>query len=626
MSQPPAETHPSVASLLQAQQQQQAQQVQQVPQAAVSPPSGPVDNLTCQWVNCGERCVSPEALYEHVCERHVGRKSTNNLNLQCQWGPCRTTTVKRDHITSHIRVHVPLKPHKCDFCGKSFKRPQDLKKHVKTHADDSVLLRSPEPSAASRHNQGAHYATGGKNGPAGYYHADHSAAGYGYQGHPGGHAPFPPGSHASNYGPVGSVYYNVPQAGYAGGDLTESRKRGHDALEQFFSDAKRRQIDANHYFDLGARFGGLQGLSMGLGPFGGYNNQHGYGGGMDDSYGGTAATYQQAPQPFTPFTELKTKNDLMSIDQFLEQLQNTVYEHPGRSMPEQVHIGLDPRLNGSPPHLPSVAQAAQGATPGAYSNASLTPSLVEDTPTPSSMHQSHSPASVHSQHNSSPRSSGAAYPTLPSVSALTGDLPAGNFQTGAPASGLGNQFEEYDGRRRYSGGFLQRARHSPPQTAEPRRSASPSAVKQEVKTSSPQQETPQIKLPPIREPGEGTPQADDGRATSTDGGERDEAWVENMRVIEALRAFVRERLERGEYGDKEGEDHEMRDAEDDGGATPRPIKDEGREMSDREREAGSLIRRWWVGWRHGKVCKDRLLSLGITGWAMDACASGNNTS
>ena len=47
-----------------------------------------------------------------------------------------TTTVKRDHITSHIRVHVPLKPHKCDFCGKAFKRPQDLKKHVKTHADD----------------------------------------------------------------------------------------------------------------------------------------------------------------------------------------------------------------------------------------------------------------------------------------------------------------------------------------------------------------------------------------------------------------------------------------------------------------------------------------------------------
>lgn len=92
---------------------------------------GSDDNLACQWDKCTERCESAEALYDHICERHVGRKSTNNLNLTCGWNMCRTTTVKRDHITSHIRVHVPLKPHKCNFCGKSFKRPQDLKKHVK---------------------------------------------------------------------------------------------------------------------------------------------------------------------------------------------------------------------------------------------------------------------------------------------------------------------------------------------------------------------------------------------------------------------------------------------------------------------------------------------------------------
>lgn len=132
------------------------------------------DNLACQWDKCTERCESAEALYDHICERHVGRKSTNNLNLTCGWNMCRTTTVKRDHITSHIRVHVPLKPHKCDFCGKSFKRPQDLKKHVKvsklnlalirlyvaltdpdsqTHADDSVLLRSPDQHADTYRTQ-----------------------------------------------------------------------------------------------------------------------------------------------------------------------------------------------------------------------------------------------------------------------------------------------------------------------------------------------------------------------------------------------------------------------------------------------------------------------------------------
>jgi len=29
-----------------------------------------IDSLTCQWQGCTERAVTPEALYEHVCERY----------------------------------------------------------------------------------------------------------------------------------------------------------------------------------------------------------------------------------------------------------------------------------------------------------------------------------------------------------------------------------------------------------------------------------------------------------------------------------------------------------------------------------------------------------------------------
>ncbi|KAK6453957.1 pH-response transcription factor pacC/RIM101-like protein [Scheffersomyces xylosifermentans] len=90
----------------------------------------------CNWGDCFIVFDTPEKLYDHLCDDHVGRKSANNLSLTCYWDNCGITTVKRDHITSHLRVHVPLKPFHCDLCPKSFKRPQDLKKHSKIHADD----------------------------------------------------------------------------------------------------------------------------------------------------------------------------------------------------------------------------------------------------------------------------------------------------------------------------------------------------------------------------------------------------------------------------------------------------------------------------------------------------------
>ncbi|EIM92255.1 uncharacterized protein STEHIDRAFT_117305 [Stereum hirsutum FP-91666 SS1] len=112
---------------------------------------------SCLWADCTKALSDPEALYNHLCNDHIGRKSTNNLCLTCKWKDCGTSCAKRDHITSHLRVHTPLKPHICEICKKSFKRPQDLKKHEKIHTEEhhaqhkhSKAVTVPDPLARTR--------------------------------------------------------------------------------------------------------------------------------------------------------------------------------------------------------------------------------------------------------------------------------------------------------------------------------------------------------------------------------------------------------------------------------------------------------------------------------------------
>lgn len=103
------------------------------------------ETLVCLWKDCGILCDNAEVLYNHLCNNHVGRISKNNLCLTCHWDNCNASYGKRDHITSHIRIHTPLKPYSCSVCGKSFKRTQDLKKHGRTHMNMSKLSYEAVP-------------------------------------------------------------------------------------------------------------------------------------------------------------------------------------------------------------------------------------------------------------------------------------------------------------------------------------------------------------------------------------------------------------------------------------------------------------------------------------------------
>jgi hypothetical protein len=94
-SPPPASPQNNISSL----------KAPSAPDTSVSPPSIPSnsESYNCQWVDCSASFTDPEILYNHLCNDHIGRKSTNNLCLTCKWKDCGTSCAKRDHITSHLR-------------------------------------------------------------------------------------------------------------------------------------------------------------------------------------------------------------------------------------------------------------------------------------------------------------------------------------------------------------------------------------------------------------------------------------------------------------------------------------------------------------------------------------------
>jgi hypothetical protein len=564
-SQTPEQSTPSTTSSA-AQAQAQAQAAAAV--AVVGNQNGSSEDFVCMWQGCSERCTNAEALYEHVCERHVGRKSTNNLNLTCQWGNCRTTTVKRDHITSHIRVHVPLKPHKCDLCGKAFKRPQDLKKHVKTHADDSVLIRSPGPPDSRGQDAPFGMVNNPKGFPTGGHYFEqpmnpvHAGQNYHqppqyYQGQP----------HPQPNPAYGNVYYTLNQ-----GDNPsnyDSRKRIFESVNDFFGDTKRRQFDPTSYAAIGQRLGGLQGLQlpMSTGPAPEFHAMHGA---VGVAHAGGYGPALAAPAyHLPPMSNARTKHDLIELDRMLDTIHTTVYENddhvaaagiaqPGATYIPRANYGTthhSPPVQLSSSHLTATTTNTSNASIIAASSPGTTPALTPPSSTVSYA-SSHSPGS-YSHRVSPPHQEMAMYPRLPSTSAH--DMAAGYVASAnaAPPSTLSNN-GDYNDRRRWTGGVLERSRPDDlPKAADfEDRERTPTGKEEEAKGQKfhnslidpALQASVSASSPSSSPSASSTPDAEAAKKTATDAAKRaEEEWLENVRILEQLRAYVKDRLTRGDY-------------------------------------------------------------------------------
>lgn len=397
--------------------------------------------------------------------------------------------------------------------------------------------------------------------------------GYPHQNGTGYYAP----TQQPNTSSYGQVYYTVNGHG---GDISnhgsfESRKRDYEALNDFFGDAKRRQFNPNSYADVGDRLMAFQGLQLPMihsGVMPDYQpapSMVSVGGGQG---GGMQGPMPQLQYALPPMPNLRTKNDLLNIDQFLEQMQATVYENPntaaaaGVAYPgaHVVHGGMNYRQSNSPPgvQLPSSHTASRGSVgsmtvpTSSQSNHGDTPAL---TPPSSALSYTsgHSPMSATSGNSGSPHSQSGAqmYPTLP---ASTANGMAGYAATStAPASVLGTIFDN-DQRRRYSGGQLQKASKPPRDNDADDMDTSDGSTTPVDKARKPPETSTERNSQDNNNNNNKKPASSSlidptlsgiSSPAESETERSQESWVENIRVIEALRKFIAEKLEKGDYDD-----------------------------------------------------------------------------
>jgi hypothetical protein len=381
------------------------------------------------------------------------------------------------------------------------------------------------------------------------------------QPHHNGHNGYYQPQQQPSYG--GPVYYPV---NHGGGDMGQhatydNRKRPFEALNDFFGDIKQKQVDQYSYAQASQRLIPLHGLPIQNGAIDvGYAHAQ-----PMVAVGGPGHAVASMLQPHyaLPIPNLRTKTDLLNIDHFLEQMQSTVYESSNAAAAAGVHQAgghythrsVNFRQSQSPPQTAnnnlggsSVATQTSGpaqtapmmAPTASHSPQSSTPALTP--PSGSLSYTSgHSPSSVPglspSTSSRQTSSTSAGYPTLPAVTSAY--APQSNA---SPVSTLGTNFDN-DPRKRFGGGMLQKSSGHRSQDY-PEHSESP------VSKYKP---SPLSKADPNIDPalsGVSTVSSPTSHQSEYEDVDRaEEIWLQNVRVVEAVRLYIQGRLERHEYDD-----------------------------------------------------------------------------
>ncbi|KZT30725.1 hypothetical protein NEOLEDRAFT_1053378 [Neolentinus lepideus HHB14362 ss-1] len=355
------------------------------------------DAHKCLWHDCDKVMSDPEALYNHLCNDHIGRKSTNNLCLTCKWKDCGTTCSKRDHITSHVRVHTPLKPHSCDICKKSFKRPQDLKKHEKIHTEEhhaqhkhSKAITVADPSFNQRirndMSKPSPYGVSPRQHPSGTHgsRAGSDSTAISCSGSSRGPLSTPSPEMMPSQVHIASSYSHQPAHGLlpqnhlstwealrADGTPTTAGagvKRSYDhAVDEFFTDMKKRRVTPSYDPDMAERLNRL-------------------------AYSQDLSGHEQTHfNPRSVSFDIRTPEELAAVNDFLVTLGRDV---ASGAVPRQSQLSMHQRAENSSNYstasmfdAESLSQMGLAGMPGLPGSGATYPSEHEYSSVPSGAHQ-----------------------------------------------------------------------------------------------------------------------------------------------------------------------------------------------------------------------------------------------
>jgi len=234
-------------------------------------------------------------------------------------------------------VHTPLKPHICEICKKSFKRPQDLKKHEKIHTEEhhaqhkhSKAITVADPGYTSRvhgdqksqlvmrnpkslHPGAAKPQVGRAKSRS---TASESASDDSYGALP---TPSPEMGHPQVHNAQDMyMQHSLPQwetLRHDSANVTTGSKRSHDYVDEFFTDMKKRRLTPSYDHHMIQRLSNLAHLSnMSSG-----NQGHGHG----NAYGG----YSHQQSLFNPRSvsfDVHTPEELAAVNEFLITLGRDV--------------------------------------------------------------------------------------------------------------------------------------------------------------------------------------------------------------------------------------------------------------------------------------------------------------